>query len=225
MGARRGSTPTHHPRPTGTRPRFGSPHTLPVLIRLIVSLSTETARVVGIVAILFLIGTVRVFKGHGRAVHGNALEILGRSLFAIAAFAGILTAGRQFIGEVIDARFVLVIVWVAFVLLLPSLVIQWVRAREIDAIRDEVRRASSSVSRVSLSTGLFAWVFLVLTDRAGQLPNLRLYILGLIVLMGAVQLLRIPRVPVPAPAPPDESASDSSAVQIPETTDEVTSGV
>jgi hypothetical protein len=177
-----------------------------------VSLSTETARIIGIVAILFLIGTLRVFKGHGRSIHGNLLEVLARALFAVTAVAAIVAASSQLVGEVIDARFVLVIVWVAFILLLPSLVIQWVRAREIPSIAEAVRQASSSVTRISLSTGLFAWMFLVLTGRASQLLDVRLYVAGLIAFMGATQLLRLPRVPLP-PKPP-EPVSESDKVPV-----------
>ncbi|MFZ0493872.1 MAG: hypothetical protein WAM81_11850 [Acidimicrobiia bacterium] len=192
------------------------------------SLLTETVRVTGIVAILFLTGTLRVFYRHGRAIHGNLFEVFVRALFALSAFAVILTADSRLNGgaDTVGESLILAIVWGVFVALLPAAIVPWVRARRFPSIHADVRRAFTSTMQMSLSTGLLTWVFLVLTDRSGRLLDLRLDIAALIAVIGALQLARLAQVPLlTSHAPPDHVAPGPSSTPLPDTIDEVTTGV
>jgi hypothetical protein len=182
---------------------LGSPLTRDTLIRLNVSLLTETVRVVGIISILFLVGTLRVFHRHGRVINGNLFEVFARALFTLAAVAGIVTAGFRFSAAITTPgeSLTLAIVWAVFIVFLPTVITPWVRARRSGMPRAEVRDAFTSAVQMSLSTGLLTWVFLVLTGRSGRLLDLRLFIAAAIVTVGAVQLARLRRVPRFRPPP------------------------
>jgi len=180
-----------------------------------VSLLTETARVTGIVAILFLTGTLRVFHRHGRAIHGNLLETFARALFSLAAVAVIVTSNFRFNGavETVGESLALALVWGAFVLLLPAPIIPWVRARSFTAIRAHVRNAFVRTVQMSLSTGLLTWVFLVVTDRGRRLLDFRLFIAASFAVIGALQLARLARVPLP-PGPPEPTNPERDRVPV-----------
>ena len=173
------------------------------------SLSTETARVVGIVAILFLTGTLRAFHRHGRAIYGNLLEVFARTLFALATVAVIVTVGSPFEGEPLARA----IAWAAFIVLVPMVITPWVRARRLVVVRAEVHHAFTRAVQMSLSTGLLIWVFLVLTGRSGRLLDLRLFIAAAIAAVGALQLARLARVP-PSSAPQEPTDPEPDKVPV-----------
>ena len=170
---------------------------------------TETARVIGIVAILFLTGTLRALHGHGRAVRGNLLEVFARTLFALATVAVIVTADMRLDGESPAPA----VAWAAFIVLLPMVITPWVRARRLGPVRVEVHHAFTRAVQMSLSTGLLIWVFLVLTGRSGRLLDLRLFIAAAIAAVGALKLARLARVPLP-PEPQEPADPEPDRVPV-----------
>jgi hypothetical protein len=168
-----------------------------------VSLLSETIRVVGIIGILFLVGTVRVFFGRI-----SPREQIESAAFALAAVFVILTADYRFVD--VGSTLLLIGAWGTFLLFSPSVAAPWLRDWQSEPLRPQVKHLLVRTIQISLATGLMIWVFLVLTDRGNHLQSSRYYVAAIIGVLGAIQLARLPRV-APPPAV-DESEQDKVPV-------------